>query len=102
MQLALHTYQPQAVLRVSGEDAFDYLQSQCSADLASAQPNFATYGLWLSRKGKVEGDGFVLKAADDDFLVVSYHCPGERLSEKILANAIADEVEIEDLTPQWT
>ncbi|MGE4550428.1 MAG: hypothetical protein AAEJ57_03485, partial [Opitutales bacterium] len=94
MSTFLHKYQPKAVLRVTGEDAGDYLQSQCSADLESTRENLATYGLWLSRKGKVEGDGFVLRRSDEDFLIVSYLCPGDVLREKILANVIADEVEI--------
>jgi len=85
---------------VTGEDAGDYLQSQYSADLEATQENLATYGLWLSRKGKVEGDGFVLRRSDEDFLIVSYLCPGEVLREKILANVVADEVEIEDRTLQ--
>ena len=96
----LHKVQPNAVLRVTGEDAGDYLQSQFSADLKATRENLATYGLWLSRKGKVEGDGFVLRRSDEDFLIVSYLCPGEVLREKILANVVADEVEIEDRTLQ--
>ena len=56
MSVFFHKYQPRAVLLVTGEDAGDYLQSQCSADLAPIRDNLATYGLWLSRKGKVDGD----------------------------------------------
>ena len=83
---------------MTGEDASDYLQSQFSADLSPVGENLATYGLWLSRKGKVEGDGFVLRGPEDEFLIVSYFCPSQELREKILANVIADEVEIEDQT----
>ena len=96
MSIFLHKFKPGAVLRVTGEDAGDYLQSQCSADLTPSHENLATYGLWLSRKGKVEGDGFVLRNSDEDFLIISYHCSSEALRQKIIANAIADDVEIED------
>ncbi len=98
MSIFLHKYQPRAVLRVTGEDAGDYLQSQCSADLSPTHDNLAAYGLWLSRKGKVEGDGFVLRRDDENFLIVSYYCPPDALLEKLLANVIADDVEIEDQT----
>ena len=93
-----HMFQPGAVLQVTGEDAADYLQSQCSADLAPARDNLAVYGLWLNRKGKVEGDGFILRRSDEDFLIVSYHCSSGALAEKIIANVVADEVEIKDQT----
>lgn len=101
MPIFLHKYQPRAVLQVTGLDAGDYLQSQFSADLAPSTEPLATYGLWLSRKGKVDGDGFVLRNSEHDFLVISYHCPSESLAEKIVANVIADDVEIEDLTLQY-
>ncbi len=102
MSQFLHKYQPEAVLHVTGEDAAEYLQSQCSADLESKRDNLSTYGLWLSRKGKVEGDAFVLRRSSEDFLLVSYHCPGDALRKKILSNAVADEVEIEDHTTKWS
>ena len=88
MSTFLHKYQPKAVLRVTGEDAGDYLQSQYSSDLKATQENLATYGLWLSRKGKVEGDGFVLRRSDEDFLIVSYLCPGEVLHREVLLGQI--------------
>ncbi len=102
MSIHLHKYQARAVLLVTGMDAGDYLQSQFSADLdpSSTEP-LATYGLWLSRKGKVEGDGFVLRNPDNEHLVISYHCRAETLADKIVANVIADDVEIEDLTSQY-
>ena len=102
MSQFLHKYQPKAVLQVTGEDAAEYLQSQCSADLEIKRDNFSTYGLWLSRKGKVEGDSFVLQRSSEDFLLVSYHCSGDALREKILSNAVADDVEIEDRTTEWS
>ncbi|MFP6900780.1 MAG: hypothetical protein VCA36_07530 [Opitutales bacterium] len=98
MSTFLHLFKPNAVLGVEGDDAGEYLQSQFSADLSEHPDRLAAHGLWLSRKGKVEGDGFVLRNADESFLIVSYHCPSKALGKKIMANVIADEVEIEDKT----
>ena len=84
------------LLRVTGEDAFAYLQSQFSNDLrrpASESP--VTYGLWLTRKGKVAADSLVIRLAADDFLLLSFHTPAESLAEKVLENVIADDVSAE-------
>ena len=98
MTTFFHSFQPHAVLEVAGEDAGEYLQSQFSADLAESPENLAAHGLWLSRKGKVEGDGFVLREDEENFFIVSYHCPSVALEKKIMANVIADDVEIADQT----
>lgn len=81
------------VLRITGEDAYAYLQSQFSNDLRrpdSDRP--VTYGLWLTRKGKVAADSLVARLAPDDFLLISFHTPADKLSEKVLENVIADDV----------
>jgi folate-binding protein YgfZ len=84
------------VLRITGEDSFAYLQSQFSNDLRRpgvAKP--ATYGLWLTRKGKVAADSLVVRLAPEDFLLLSFHTPADKLSEKVLENVIADDVNAE-------
>lgn len=83
-----------AVLRVTGEDAFAYLQSQFSNDLrrpGCARP--VTYGLWLTRKGRVAADSLVVRLAPEEFLLVSFHVPPDALATKVLENVIADDVE---------
>lgn len=90
---------PAAVLRVTGEDAASFLQSQFSNDLragASSQP--VVYGLWLTVKGKVRADSVILRLAEEDFIVMSYHTPAVELRAIVEENLIADEVEVEDLT----
>ncbi len=91
-----------AILKVGGEDAFDYLQSQFSQDLRLLKVPGCAYGLWLDRKGKVQADSFVLRPAEDFFLLVSYHCKGKALMEKITENIIADDVELSDETGLWS
>jgi len=91
--------QPASLLRVTGEDAPGFLQSQFSADVnRSASSHPATYGLWLDRKGKVRADSFVLRIRDEEFLVMSYFCPAASLLAIVAENIIADDVEVEDIT----
>lgn len=90
--------EPAAIIRITGEDASDYLQSQFSNDLAQSQPGTVTYGLWLDRKGKVQADSFVFQLAEAEYLLMSYHCPADGIIAKLEENIIADEVEMEDVT----
>ncbi|MGF1483533.1 MAG: YgfZ/GcvT domain-containing protein [Opitutales bacterium] len=90
--------QPSALLRVTGEDAFDYLQSQFSNDLRSPLDKACTYGLWLDRKGRVQADSFVLQLDEETFLLVSYQCEAPVLVAHLEARIIADDVEIEALS----
>jgi folate-binding protein YgfZ len=102
---AWHRWDPAAWLRVSGPDALSFLQGQCSQDLRPLREGgaAATYGLWLSLKGKVVGDSFVLRgAAPDEFWVGSYFTPATTLLARLEAFLIADEVTLEDQTSAWT
>lgn len=90
---------PAAVLRVTGEDAPTFLQSQFSNDLrAAAKSQPVVYGLWLTVKGKVRADSTILRLGDEEFIVLSYHTPADELLAIVEENLIADEVEVEDLT----
>ena len=82
-------------IQVSGEDARDYLQSQFSQDIREIKPGDSAYGLFLSLKGKVRADGFVYGLQNDEFAVVSYHCPLEELADLLEENVIADDVEFQ-------
>jgi len=102
---AWHRWDPSAWLRVSGPDAFSFLQGQNSQDLRPLRDGAAAavYGLWLTVKGKVVGDSFVLRgAAPDEFWVGSYFTPAAALLARLEAFLIADEVTLEDQTPAWT
>ncbi len=60
------------------------------------------YGLWLDQKGRIFADSHVLKQADNDYLVVSFSTPADRLMARLQAYLIADEVELLDQTGDWT
>lgn len=87
-----------AWLEVSGEDAFEYLQSQFSNDLSNMDGGEVVYGLWLNAKGKVLADSFALKLSESKFALFSYECSSLGLKELLEKNIVADEVFIEDLT----
>lgn len=88
---------PVTLLRVRGEDAFSYLQSQVTADLRAAGEQWVRYALWLDARGYVQADTFILRETADSFLLFSYDTPAEQLETIVLSNVIADDVEIEHL-----
>jgi len=94
-----HLTRPAAVLRVTGPDAFTFLQSQCSIDLTNAGvENQVTYGLWLDQKGKIQADSFVIQRGVAEFLLMSYDCPAAEIRGLLESHLIADEVELSDET----
>jgi folate-binding protein YgfZ len=98
-----YLHQPATTLvRVQGEDARDYLQSQFSQDLRPSRPGSVTYGLWLSRKGRVVADSLVIEEPEGSFLLISYHVPADQLIAKLEENIIADDVELEDVSGNYT
>jgi folate-binding protein YgfZ len=94
-------YRPMAVLKVTGEDAFTFLQGQFTQDLRPARDEArAAYGLWLNQKGKVLADSFLLRYGAD-WLCVSLFSAAETIRERLETYIIADDVMIEDMTAQW-
>lgn len=99
---------------MSGSDALSFLQGQFTNELRGLAPGAAVYGLWLTVKGKVLADSFVVRAGlkgqtsaavgeagADVYWVGSYHSPAAVIRERLEAFVIADDVVIEDATPDW-
>lgn len=101
-ELFIYESSPAAWVRVTGEDAADFLQSQFSNDLRSTHETPVTYGLWLDRKGKVHGDSFILRTGEEEYFLYSYATPAETIIEKLDAFIIADDVELTDETGNVT
>ena len=100
--LAFFPWKPAAWLRVAGSDAANFLQGQFSNDLRATPAGGAVYGLWLTVKGKVVADSFVVKGgAADEFWVGSYFSAAAVIREKLESFIIADDVGIEDATNEW-
>jgi tRNA-modifying protein YgfZ len=99
---AIHRWQPACWLKVSGEDAANFLQGQFTNDLRRLPQERAVYGLWLTVKGKVLADSFVLRdARKGEFWIGSYFSPASIIRERLENHVIADDVTIEDFTGGW-
>jgi folate-binding protein YgfZ len=98
-----HSGKTAAVLRVTGEDAANFLQGQFTNDLRGLRAAGAVYGLWLNQKGKVVADSFVIAGASaGEFWIVSYHAAAAVLRARLEDYIIADDVSVEDVTTEWT
>lgn len=92
-------YQPTTFLKVTGEDAEAYLQGQFTNELRKSN-GAAVYGLWLNQKGKVLGDSFVLKRAENEFDVVSITSSAAGIQARLEEYIVADDVLLTDKTPR--
>ena len=57
----IHEWRPACWLSITGEDAANFLQGQFSNELRGLPEGGAAYGLWLTLKGKVLADSFVVR-----------------------------------------
>ena len=100
---AVYRWRPACWLKVSGEDAATFLQGQFTNDLRVLSAHRSVYGLWLTLKGKVLADSFVLRGAvPNEFWIGSYFSPAALIRERIESHVIADDVTVEDFTADWT
>jgi|GEM_PF-156675 len=114
-EISVFPWKPACWLRVQGPDAFSFLQGQFSNDLRGLRASAAgesgglalaadsacsrsVYGLWLDRKGRILGDGFVLRADEERFFICSYETSAANLRTHLESFIIADEVEVFDET----
>ena len=86
------------VIRVQGEDAQDYLQSQWTIDLRKLPSGGIRYGLRLSTKGKVLADSYFIRIGEEEFILLSKDCEASHLLALLEENIVADEVEFSDET----
>jgi tRNA-modifying protein YgfZ len=99
---AIFHWKPACWLRVTGDDAGNFLQGQFTNDLRLLDRQVVIYGLWLTLKGKVLGDSFVLRGSrPDEFWIGSYFSMAGVIRERLESYVIADDVTIEDVTSEW-
>lgn len=99
--IGLSEFRPAAWVRVTGEDTFDFLQSQVTQDLRLLETQGVAYGLWLSQKGRVLADSLFFKVSNHEFFILSYHCPGVFFLERMESYIVADDVVVTDLSSGW-
>jgi folate-binding protein YgfZ len=88
-------YRPSALFRVTGEDAFTFLQGQFTNELRQP-PGSASYGLWLNQKGKVIADSHVLRVSENEFLICSEFSPAAIIRHRLEEYIVADDVVLAD------
>ena len=95
-------WKPAAWLRVTGADAFPFLQGQFTNDIRGLKESDAVFGLWLNHKGRVLADSFVVRGGTaEEFWVGSYFSEAAVIRERLDAYVIADDVVVEDVTAEW-
>lgn len=90
-----------AKLRVTGADRFRFLNGQITNDLRKASETAAIEACVLNAKGKVNAHIF-LTASGESFLVDAEPELRETLRERLERYVIADDVEIEDVTDDFS
>jgi len=92
----LHVCPPPALIRVKGEDAQDYLQSQLTIDLVKLGQDQIRYGLRLDKRGKTMAGMYVIKKSAESFWLISRGSKANDLISLIEENLVADDVELID------
>jgi folate-binding protein YgfZ len=90
-----------AKFRISGADRFRFLNGQITNDLRNAGETVAIEACILNAKGKTDAHTFVA-ALGDSFLVDAEPNLREKLRARLERYVIADDVEIEDVTDQFS
>jgi len=90
-----------AKLRVTGTDRFRFLNGQITNDLRKATKTKAVEACVLNAKGKIDAHIFV-SARDESFLVDAELKLREKLRARFERYIIADDVQIEDITDQFS
>src|SRR5947208_5070528 len=85
-------------LRVSGADAFRFLNGQITNNLAKASMTAAIQASILNAKGKLAAHVFISRAKDTAFLLDADPELLDELPARLDRYIIADDVQLEDVT----
>jgi folate-binding protein YgfZ len=101
MSTQLFETKPSGIVRVSGEDALPYLQSQLTIDFRKLPIHGTRLGLRLSRKGRVLFGAQVIREAEEEYILVCRDTPPSKVIERLEENVVADEVEFSQEEGPW-
>jgi len=101
MSIQLFEFFIAGVVRVSGEDALPYLQSQLTINLNKIPVYGTRLGLRLNLKGKVLFGAQVIRCGEEEYLLISRDTPSSEVIQLLEENIVADEVEFSELPNQW-
>jgi tRNA-modifying protein YgfZ len=91
----------QGVLRLSGDDARQFLHGQFTADIKRLQPGRGRLAAWCTPKGRVLFLMHVL-CVDDTFLLLLPASELPALHKRIKLYVLRAKVLVEDLSPAWS
>src|SRR5437764_7552139 len=89
-------------LRVTGADAFRFLNGQITNNLGRASEGAAIQASILNAKGKLSAHVFISKETNTDFVLDADSELREDLPARLERYIIADDVQIEDLTEKFS
>ena len=101
MEDFFYRYSSPTVVRVQGEDAEDYLQSQWTIDVRKIKTGQIRFGLRLSSKGKILAGSYIARMGEEEFLLITQKTPPSELIKMMEENVVADEVEFSDESEKW-
>jgi len=101
MTTQLFEYKSAGIVRVSGEDALPYLQSQLTIDFRKLPILGTRMGLRLNRKGRVLFSTQVIRVAEEEYLLVCRNKPASEMIERLEENVVADEVDLSEVDGEW-
>jgi aminomethyltransferase len=85
---------PMEKYRISGKDAYDYLDRLLTRNISKLRPGRVTYVVWCNDEGKVIDDGTLFHLADNDYRLCSQH----HQLDWLLMSAAGFDVQIETET----
>jgi folate-binding protein YgfZ len=89
-------------LRVTGADAFRFLNGQITNNLAKASATSAIQASILNAKGKMAAHVYVSKESDDTFVLDADSELRDELTARLDRYIIADDVQLEDVTENFS
>jgi hypothetical protein len=92
---------PVSVVKVTGEDAAEFLQGQFTQNLSGLSDRESAYGFLLTQKGRVWGDAVLLRLDEEHWKIFSWSLSAGEMSDRLEAYIIADDVELADETTAW-
>lgn len=92
---------PRLKFRVTGNDRVRFLNGQITNDIRKAAETSAIEACVLNAKGKMEAHIFVHEDGDS-FLIDAHPALAAGLQSRLEKYVIADDVQIEDVTAQWS
>jgi folate-binding protein YgfZ len=89
-------------LTVTGPDAADYLQGQLTNDVEALGAGQGCYAALLDRKAHIQADMRVLRLAEDRFWIDTEPLALAAARRHLQTYLIGRQVEVEDVTGEWT